>query len=323
MQAPSGRAIEAMTQTDPGAGHACSNCGVAMAGRYCHACGQKRITDGERGLGHLLGEGFRQVTELDGKLLRSLRLLLTRPGLLSREYLDDRRARYATPISLFLLANVLYFFAPALTDFNLPFADQVPGTMALQSLGDDSTLSPEYRAYLAHSAGQNHSRWTAPLVTRKVAARAAVEPGYDLRRLAHDYDDEAGLVGKVLMVVHVPILALGLAIAYARQRRWFAEHFVVALHLFTFLLLFAQLAVTPIHWLVENATIGLPEGAYRVLALLLMGVLLTYFLLACRTAYRVGWGAASAGLLALLVALWFANLWVYRALQFVVTLWLI
>jgi hypothetical protein len=96
-----------MTQTDPGAGPACSNCGATLAGPYCHACGQKRITAGERGLGHLLGEGLRQVTELDGKLLRSLRLLLFKPGLLSREYLDDRRARYATPISLFLLANVM------------------------------------------------------------------------------------------------------------------------------------------------------------------------------------------------------------------------
>ena len=312
-----------MTTMDPGAQPACRNCGATMVGAWCHACGQKRVMPEERRLGHLLGEAFHAITELDGKLLRSLRLLLFKPGLLSREYLDDRRARYATPVSLFLLANVLYFFAPALTDFNLPFADQVPGEMALRSLDDDSALSPDYRAYLAHSAGQNHSRWTAPLVARKVAARAAVEPGYDLRKLAHDYDDEAGLVGKVLMVVHVPILALGLALVYVRQRRWFADHFVVALHLFTFLLLFAQLAVTPIHWLVESVAIGLPAGAYRVLALLLMGVLLAYFLLACRNAYRVGWGAAAAGLFALIVALWFANLWVYRTLQFVVTLWLI
>lgn len=312
-----------MTQTVPGAGHACSNCGAAMEGRYCHACGQKRITAGERGLGHLIGEGLRQVTELDGKLLRTLRLLLFKPGMLSREYLDDRRARYATPISLFLLANVLYFFAPALTDFNLPFADQVPGAMALQSLDESSTLSPEHRAGLAHSAGQKHSRWTAPWVMRKVAARAAVEPGYDLRRLAHDYDDEAGLVGKVLMVVHVPILALGLALVYARQRRWFAEHFVVALHLFTFVLLFAQLVVAPVAWLSAHTTLELRPPYDRILSLAVLGALLAYFLCACRTAYRVGWGAATAGLFALLVALWFANLWVYRTLQFVVTLWLI
>jgi Protein of unknown function (DUF3667) len=307
-----------MTQTVEDARIACRNCGAAMVGAWCHACGQKRVTG--RGLGQLLGEAFHQVTDVDGKLLRSLRLLLFFPGRLSREYLDDRRARYSAPLSLFLLANVLYFFAPALTDFNLPFADQVPGTMALQSLDPDSDLSAEHRQGLAHSAGQMHSRWTAPLVERKVAARAALDPGYDLRVLARDYDNEAGIVGKVLMIVHVPILALALALAFVRQRRYFAEHFVVALHLFTFLLLFVQVVMTPLHWLTEVQGPGLPPAIRMGLGLSLLGVLLAYFLLACRTAYRVGWGAAVLGLVAVLFGLWVANLWVYRALQFLVTL---
>src|SRR4249919_3455249 len=143
-----------MTASDAATVAICRNCGAQMAGAYCHDCGQKRLGSGDRGLGHLLGEAFHQVTDVDGRLLRSLRLLLFSPGTLSREYLDDRRARYSSPISLFLLANVLYFFAPALTDFNLPFADQVPGTMALQSLGADNDLAPEHLRGLAHSAGQ-------------------------------------------------------------------------------------------------------------------------------------------------------------------------
>jgi hypothetical protein len=312
-----------MTTIDSSAGPACRNCGAAMAGPYCHACGQKCVTDAERGLGHLFGEAFHLLTDLDGKLLRSLRLLLFVPGLLSREYLDERRARYTAPLSLFLLANVLYFFAPALTDFNLPFSSQVPGTMALQSLDPADATSPEQLRYLHTSAGQMHSRWTAPMVARRVAERAATHPGYDLRTLARDYDNEAGIVGKVLMIVHVPILALALALVYARQRRYFAEHFVVALHLFTFLLLFAQVVVAPIHWLATTTGVSLPPVGRMVLAIALAGALLAYFLLACRTAYRAGWGAATLGLFALLLALWFANLWVYRTLQFVVTLALI
>jgi hypothetical protein len=312
-----------MTQTVEDARNACRNCGAQMVGRWCHACGQKRVTHAERGLAHLLGEAFHKLTDLDGTLLRSLRLLLFSPGTLSREYLDERRARHASPISLFLIANVLYFFAPALTDFNLPFADQVPGTMALQSLDPAHGLAPEHVQGLARSAGQMHSRWTAPLVARRVAARAATQPGYDLRVLARDYDNEAGIVGKVLMIVHVPILALGLALAYAPQRRWFADHFVVALHLFTFVLLFAQVVVTPIHWLSLHTALVLPPWLRTVLAFALLGGLLAYFLFACRTAYRVGWGAAALGLVVLVVALWFANLWVYRTLQFLVTLALI
>src|SRR5687768_3823464 len=168
-----GRARAAMTETISSAEPACRNCGADMAGAWCHACGQKRVTAGERGLRHLLGEAFRQATDVDGKLLRSLRLLLFSPGMLSREYLDDRRARYASPITLFLIANVLYFFAPALTDFNLPFADQVPGPIALQSLDPDVSLSAEQRARLEREPGQMHSRWTAPRVERKVAAMQA------------------------------------------------------------------------------------------------------------------------------------------------------
>jgi hypothetical protein len=309
-----------MTQTVEDARDACRNCGAAMAGAWCHACGQKQVTDRERGLGHLLGEAFHQLTDVDGKLLRSLRLLLFAPGRLSREYLDERRARYSAPLSLFLLANVLYFFAPALTDFNLPFADQVPGTMALRSLDPDHGLSPEHVRGLERSAGQMHSRWTAPVVERKVAARAAVEPGYDLRALARDYDNEAGIVGKVLMIVHVPILALALALAFARQRRFFAEHFVVALHLFTFLLLFVQIVVTPLHWLTETRGVVIPGPLLTALGTTLAGTLLLYFLLACRTAYRAGWGGAVLGLLAVLFGLWVGNLWVYRTLQFLVTL---
>jgi hypothetical protein len=311
-----------MTMTDPAEGD-CRNCGAAMAGKWCHACGQKCVTDRERGLRHLLGDAFQQVTDLDGKLLRSLRLLLFSPGTLSRDWMDDRRARHASPVSLFLIANVLYFFAPALTDFNLPFADQVPGTMALRSLDDASELSPEHRRGLERSAGQRHSRWTVPIVERKVAARAATDPGYDLRQLARDYDNEAGIVGKVLMIVHVPIIALALALVYVRQRRWFAGHFVVALHLFTFLLLFVQVVVTPLHWLPEGAGVALPPAFFATVAVVLAGTLCTYFLLACRKAYGVGWLASASGLLAVLFGLWFANLWVYRTLQFLVTLALI
>jgi hypothetical protein len=312
-----------MTQGSSGAADACRNCGATLAGTYCHQCGQKRLTSGDRGLGHLLGEAFHQVTDVDGRLLRSLRLLLFSPGTLSREYLDDRRARYSSPISLFLLANVLYFFAPALSDFNLPFVDQVPGSVALQSLDPAAPIPAQHRQRLAHSAGQMHSRWTMPLVAHKVAAGAATEPGYNLRKLADDYDHEAGIVGKVLMIVHVPILALALGLVYWRRRMFFAEHFVVALHTFTFLLLFVQLVASPLHWLAARTGIEIPPPFGAVLSLALVGLVFAYILVACRRAYRCGWGAAGLGLAGVLIGLWFANLWVYRALQFVITLALI
>ena len=304
-----------------GTNGACGNCGAPLGGAFCAQCGQKRLSQADRTLGHLLAEGFRKVTDLDGTFLRSLRLLLFRPGLLSREYMDDRRVRYASPISLFLLANVLYFVAPAMSDFNLPFADQVPGAMAVQSRDPAAPLPEAARARLIErQGGQLHSPWTQHLVQRKLAARQARDPAYDLHRLATDYNREAAVVGKVLIVAHVPIIALALALVYWRRRRLFVEHTVVALHQFTFLLLFAQLLLAPMEWLVNRVGIRFPPPSGRLLGLALVGLVFAYILVACRTAYRTGWGGAVLGFVAVLTGVMVANIVVYRALQFVVTL---
>ena len=311
-----------MSAPIPASTVACGNCGATLAGTWCHGCGQKRMGPGDRGLGHLLGEAFHKLTDLDGTLLRSLRLLLFAPGRLAREWMDDRRARYTSPVSLFLLANVLYFFAPAMSDFNLPFVDQVPGSIAMQLVDEDA---PDHAARAARAAryrGQQHSRWTAPLVERKLAAReaAAAPRRYGMRELARDYDAQAGVVGKVLIVAHVPFIALALALVFVRQRRYFAEHLVLALHLFAFLLLFAQLVVTPLNWLGTRVLQEAPAWLGPVLASVLGGVVLVYFLLSCRVAYRASWPMSVLGLVAALLGLLLANLWFYRALQFVVTL---
>lgn len=301
----------------------CRNCGEPMAGLFCPACGQKRFVDSDRRLAHLLGAAFHELTSLDGRLLRSLRLLLFKPGALSREYHDGRRARYYTPIGLFVLANVLYFFAPALSDFNLSFVDQVPGSIALQAVDPAAPPAPERIERLKRGGGQLHSRLTAPLIDRALARRAAADPDYDLRRLAADYDRSAGDVGKTLMIVHVPLIALALALVYRKRKLYFAEHFVVALHLFTFLLLFVQLVFGPLHWLASHVDVELPPLARVALRLLIGGTLASYIAIACRRAYATTWPGGLLGLVAVIVGLWFGNLWVYRALQFAIALWLV
>jgi len=291
-----------------------------LAGAYCSACGQKRLEPRDFTLAHLLKQAFQQLTEIDGKLLRSLRLLLFSPGRLSREYMDGRRVRYASPLNLFLLANVVYFFAPAVSDFNLPFVDQVPGAIAAGALDPAAPDYAEQKARTAHWGGQLHSRWSAPLVARKLAARQAGAARYDLRALARDYDAESGIVGKTLIIVHVPILALVLALVYLRSRRYFVEHFVVSLHLFTFLLLFGQLVVASLNWIAAHVSFDLPRPAAMAIGLAMIATVLGYFAQACRVAYRTGWGGALAGLVAVCFGLLFANIVVYRALQFLVTL---
>ena len=85
---------------------ACANCGSAHVGSYCSTCGQKAIPPNPT-LKYFLHEFLHEVLNVDGKIFRSLRLLLTRPGFLTREIFLGRRASYMSPLRLYLIASVL------------------------------------------------------------------------------------------------------------------------------------------------------------------------------------------------------------------------
>ena len=50
------------------------------------------------------------------EIFRTVRWLLTRPGFLTREYFQGRRARYVSPIRLYLIFSVIFFATSALID---------------------------------------------------------------------------------------------------------------------------------------------------------------------------------------------------------------
>jgi hypothetical protein len=95
---------------EAGKAHAttCANCKAPLVGAYCHACGQ--VGHVHRSIGHMLEEGLHGVLHFDSKMWRTLPLLLARPGLLTRRYIDGQRVRYVAPLPLFLFTIFLMFF---------------------------------------------------------------------------------------------------------------------------------------------------------------------------------------------------------------------
>ena len=86
---------------------ACLNCGTPLVGSHCHACGQAAHV--HKTLGAFFHDLLHGVFHFEGKLWRSLPLLAWRPGKLTREYIDGRRASYVSPIALFLFVVFLTF----------------------------------------------------------------------------------------------------------------------------------------------------------------------------------------------------------------------
>ncbi|HEY6553716.1 MAG TPA: DUF3667 domain-containing protein [Vicinamibacteria bacterium] len=82
---------------------ACENCGAAGSGEWCPGCGQKRVHAGDLSLRHATHQLVHEVFHLDGRLWGTLRLLLTRPGQLSLDFLEGRRQRHLHPARVYLV----------------------------------------------------------------------------------------------------------------------------------------------------------------------------------------------------------------------------
>ena len=55
-----------------------------------------------------------ETVELDGRLARTMVELFVRPGKLPQEFSDNRRARFVSPIRMYLFSSLLFFFLLAL-----------------------------------------------------------------------------------------------------------------------------------------------------------------------------------------------------------------
>ena len=88
----------------------CPNCSAELVGPYCAVCGQHQV-DLERPLRALLGEAMDSFLDFDERILRTLTPLITRPGLLTVEFLAGRRKRYVHPFKLYFALSLALFLA--------------------------------------------------------------------------------------------------------------------------------------------------------------------------------------------------------------------
>jgi hypothetical protein len=305
----------------------CLNCTALLTGPYCGACGQKVLTDEDRRFRDLMGQFVKSLTDLDGRFWASIKALLFHPGILSRDYIQGRRVRWMSPVALFLLANLLYFLAPAITDFSLPFDKQVPGELVMAVLeAEGATITPDVRETYSNWGGQIHSPLTASWVEGRVErrnrerlARTDGRLGYTVADYARSYDARMPEVSKLLIVLHVPFMALALMATFRRRGFYFAEHFVVSLHLFAFYILFLELSsgvIILLHQVLPSA--GWFQGIWRGMALVTLGIAGGYTAVALRRAYAAPLGRALAGTVAVIFLLMAGHLVVYRTVQFLV-----
>lgn len=168
-----GRAVEPKAG-EPGAdGHAhernCLNCGTQLQGDFCHSCGQQaHVHRTLRAFGHDLLHG---ALHFEGKIWRTIPLLVWKPGELTRRYIDGERAKFVSPVALFLFIVFLMFAVMGLTGA----LDTVGGSESGQNvlagqMADVREKITELEADRAEAAAEGRS--TARIDERLSDARA-------------------------------------------------------------------------------------------------------------------------------------------------------
>jgi hypothetical protein len=104
-----GRAFEPSHGEGRGDAHgACLNCAAPLSGNHCGNCGQAaHVHRSLMSIGHDILHG---VFHFEGKIWRTLPMLVWRPGELTRRYIHGERAKFVSPLALFLF-NVFLMFA--------------------------------------------------------------------------------------------------------------------------------------------------------------------------------------------------------------------
>lgn len=159
---------------------ACLNCGTQLVGSHCHACGQPAHV--HRTFGAFFHDLLHGVFHFEGKFWRSLPLLVWRPGKLTREYIDGRRASYISPMALFLFIVFLTFAVFNLTatgDAKLGDTAAITGgTAAIENEAQGELVKIEAQLATARAAGRN----TAAIEDRLAGQRETLEGIRAVRR---------------------------------------------------------------------------------------------------------------------------------------------
>lgn len=187
----------------------CPTCKITVATPFCARCGEEPIAPTDLTLRGLTAKMVHALTNIDARAVRSVRMLLRRPGDLTLAWTSGIRKPYVAPFQLFLIANVLFF--------------------AVQWATGENVFSSSLESHLHH---QDWSELARSSLSHRLQGDRMTAATYELA-----FDRAVVLNAKSLILVMTLAFALLLPLAFLRERRPFMTHVVFSLHLYTFLLL--------------------------------------------------------------------------------------
>src|SRR3954471_3191569 len=109
----------------------CLNCEAQLIGPFCAQCGQRDVPP-YPSVRELVTDAFWALSGWDGRFAASVRALIRAPGQLTLDFLEGRRARFISPLRLYLLASLLYFLVAAAVPDLTPNKEKLVSAAGIQ-----------------------------------------------------------------------------------------------------------------------------------------------------------------------------------------------
>ncbi|HEV7122851.1 MAG TPA: DUF3667 domain-containing protein [Rhodanobacter sp.] len=291
---------------------ACANCGAPLHGKFCYECGQP-VEGLVRHFGSVLGDVADSLLNIDARIAKTLLPLYFRPGQLTQDYLEGKRARYVTPFRLVFFLAIIAFFAIQLSlrteSARFVQIDPSPTGKSVSATGQADTPDTHFaggdikvngKVIWNRETKPLRMRWLPPFANEWLNDSIENARG-NLHHMNSGNSAEAKsaalrLMGGMFAVapqvlfVLLPVFALLLKIFYIFKRRLYMEHLIVSMHSHAFIML-SLLVMVALELLRSSlvphaAWLGVPLGAFRAAAWIW---LLAYLLIMQKRIYRQGW----------------------------------
>jgi len=298
----------------------CLNCGIRLKGQYCGTCGQ-RSRSRLISLWELVSDAFGDLLELDSRLWQTLIPLMNRPGQLTHDYLQGRRARYMPPFRMYLVLSLLFFvvaffdprqelglfFEPeteqsseaAVTDAD-EVRQQILEELAAEGLvsEDDDEEGGGFRLNFDDEDGNDIELDEDCNVT---SSDVEDLPGWLARRLTPErlkricertqIDGGQAFIDKLVdnipaaLIVLLPLMAFVLKALYPLSKRYYVEHllFFVHFHAFFFLILSLQILFARL-----GGLLSVPETPVTLILVVASFYIPVYLFISMRRVYGQG-----------------------------------
>jgi uncharacterized protein DUF3667 len=199
-----------MTQPEPI--HICKSCHHEFTGNFCNQCGEKILRPADKSFKTIFNNIMLTITFVDSRFIKTLWMVIKNPGALSRDFAIGKRVKHLSPMSVFFVLNLIYFFFPVIQMFNASLNTQLL-----------SPLSGFYSSIIAHKI---------------------VNMGVELSSFTLLYNIKTTSLAKLMVMVFVVVSSLPLNLLYWKKNKYFTDHVTYAVELASFNLFVNTIVLT-------------------------------------------------------------------------------